>query len=274
VYFSAIVGALLSLGIATATHAALVDDINDLRTKGCGNQPVAQTPLRANRELDAVAREWSNGGRLREALAKMRYPATSSASMRVEGSADDALILKVLAANYCESITGRDFTEIGVLRRDQIVWIVLAARLSPPAAKDSEKISGEVLALVNQARSQPRRCGTANFAATRPLTLSAGLARAALMQAQDMAAHDNFEHVGTDGSTPSQRVTRAGYQWRSVAENIARGAATAQEVMQDWLTSPGHCANIMNPRSTQMGVAYAVNLENGIYWAQVFAAPQ
>ena len=50
------------------------------------------------------------------------------------------------------------------------------------------------------------------------------------------------------------------------------GQTTPERVMQDWLHSPEHCANIMEPRFTEMGVAYAVNnaSEGGIYWAQSF----
>ena len=100
----------LLLFVTASARAALIDDINRLRTKGCGNYAVAPSRLRPNSDLDAVAKAWSGGGRLAAALKKTRYPATNSASMRVEGSADDAMILKVLAQNYCEAITEREFT--------------------------------------------------------------------------------------------------------------------------------------------------------------------
>ena len=266
--------ALLLFATALSAQASLVDDINRLRTKGCGNYAVAPTRLQSSRDLDAVARAWSGGGRLAVALKKTHYPATNSASMRVEGSRNDAMILRVLAQNYCETITGRDFTEIGLYRRDDNVWVVVAARFSPPRVKDAARVSEEVLGLVNAARSKPRRCGSKSFEAAPPVTLSATLAQAALIHAQDMAAHDHFQHEGTDGSKPSERLTRVGYQWRSAAENIALGPTTARQVMEGWLASPGHCANIMSPRSTQMGLAYTTTPGGGdIYWAQEFAAP-
>jgi uncharacterized protein YkwD len=266
---------LLALAWSLPAHAALVDDINRLRTKGCGKFAVAPNKLQQNSDLDAVAKEWSGGGRLAAALKRTGYPATASASMRIEGAATDSMMLNMLAQNYCEQITGRGFTEIGVYRRERNLWIVVAGRFSPPAPKDAARISNDVLYLVNEARSKPRRCGKSSFSAAPPLTLSAVLTRAALVHAQDMAAHDHFEHEGTDGSSPSERITRAGYKWMTAAENIALGPTTAQQVMDGWLNSPGHCANIMSPRSTEMGLAYAVT-RNGsdIYWAQDFASPQ
>jgi uncharacterized protein YkwD len=102
--------------------------------------------------------------------------------------------------------------------------------------------------------------------------LSALLNRAALVQAQDMAQHNFFEHEGSDGSTVADRATRVGYQWRSIGENIAAGPTTAQAVVQGWLDSPGHCANLMDPAYAEMGIAYATNpkTQAWIYWSQVF----
>lgn len=264
-----------SLLIAATAQATLVDDINRLRTTGCGNHPAAATALQSSRSLDAVAREWSRGGRLRDALDRTKYPALNSASMRVEGSDDDALILRTLAQAYCDSIVGRDFTDIGMYRRDRKVWIVVASKFTPPAIKEAGQISAAALTLVNQARSKARRCGRNSFSAVPPLALSSALTRAASIHAQDMATHDHFEHEGTDGSSAAQRVTRVGYTWRAVAENIALGPTNAQQVVDGWLNSPGHCANIMSGNTTEMGIAFAINPRDSgdIYWSQVFAAP-
>ena len=91
-----------------------------------------------------------------------------------------------------------------------------------------------------------------------------------------MAAGNFLEHEGRDGSTPAQRATRAGYDWRSIGENIAMGQTTPELVVQAWLKSPEHCANIMEPGFAQMGVAFAVrpDSEGGIYWAQSFGRPR
>ena len=139
------------------------------------------------------------------------------------------------------------------------MWILLAAPFTAPAAEEATAVRRRVLELTNEARSEPRRCGGKSFAATSPLEPSPALDRAALGHAQDMATHNYFSHKSRDGSTPAQRATRAGYRWRAIGENIAAGPATAEIVVRGWLESPEHCANLMSPRYTAMGVAYAVN---------------
>jgi uncharacterized protein YkwD len=61
---------------------------------------------------------------------------------------------------------------------------------------------------------------------------------------------------------------------RTFQENIAAGQMTADTVVQGWINSPGHCANIMSPAFSEMGAAFVVNNQSsqGIYWAQVFGA--
>jgi uncharacterized protein YkwD len=91
-----------------------------------------------------------------------------------------------------------------------------------------------------------------------------------------MARLDQIEHKARDGSSVGDRVSRTGYERRLVGENLAGGPSTAAEVVQGWLDSPPHCANIMDSRFLDMGVAYAVNPRSrfGVYWVQVFAAPR
>ena len=135
-------------------------------------------------------------------------------------------------------------------RRDgrQEAWghcVVVAAPFTAPVAADSEKIGERVLALVNQARAKPRKCGSIAQPAVPALKASALLDAAALAHARDMTSHNRFEHTGSDGSTVADRVTRAGYVWQHVGENIAAGSRDAESVVQGWLDSPGHCRNIM-----------------------------
>jgi uncharacterized protein YkwD len=61
-----------------------------------------------------------------------------------------------------------------------------------------------------------------------------------------------------------------------VGENIAYGPTTATDAVQGWLDSPGHCKNLMNPRFTEMGVAFAAGHaeRRALYWVQVLAAPR
>jgi len=133
-----------------------------------------------------------------------------------------------------------------------------------------------VLRLVNDARSRPRRCGSETFGAARPLTVNAHLERAALLHSREMARHSFMGHLGRDGSTPGERVTEAGYRWSTVAENVAAGQQTADEAVAAWISSSGHCANIMTAKYAEMGVASAINRKDryGVYWTLNLAAPR
>jgi uncharacterized protein YkwD len=264
----------LCLGWTDLTHAAdIVDQVNALRTRGCAGSTAAPTKLEQTRALDAVAKEWSKGGRLQQAIETIGYRALNASSMRISGAPNDQAVVKALARRYCTIVTDRAFTDIGVATRGRDVWLVVATPMEFPSARDANRVANEVLALVNAARAKPRKCGPTSFMPAPALTLSAALNKAALTHARDMAKHDHFEHHGTDGSSPADRATRAGYRWRHVAENIAAGAPTARDVVQGWLDSPGHCANIMGAQHREMGIAYAVNHKSrtGIYWAQTFA---
>jgi uncharacterized protein YkwD len=89
-----------------------------------------------------------------------------------------------------------------------------------------------------------------------------------------MARRKYFEHRGSDGSEPRDRVRRAGYQSRLTGENIALGPDSAEEVVAGWLDSPGHCANIMDSRFEEIGVGLATGRGRGqVYWVQNFASP-
>lgn len=262
--------------IAMPALADIADDLNQVRRKGCGNRAGVSQLLRASKGLDVVAREWSKGGRLQEAFGRSDYRFTNSASMHVEGTTDRKAILSILQANYCETITDATLKEIGVYQKRDGIWIVVATPFAAPGVKDAAQVGKQVLSLVNAARGKARKCGRKQFAAVAPLTLSAVLNRAALIHSQDMANKSFLEHRGSDGSMVGDRTARVGYKWRTVGENIADGAETAEAVVQLWLKSPGHCANIMTPGFTEMGIAYAVNPKSdaGIYWTQVFARPQ
>ena len=261
---------------ASQARAELLNNINQLRQRDCAQGSKKLSQLRRSTGLDAVALEWSKGGRLAEALSRTQYPTGRSASMQVAHTSQDAKITQLLRENYCSILTEPVYTEIGLYRRTDHVWIVVAARMVLPESSDAPAIQQRVLQLVNEARGQARNCGSKSFAAAASLRASTPLNNAALMHAQDMAENGHFQHQGTDGSTPAQRATRAGYRWAIVAENIAAGIVSAEDVVKGWVESPGHCANIMRPELTEMGVAYVTvpNNKNRIYWSQVLALPR
>jgi uncharacterized protein YkwD len=163
------------------------------------------------------------------------------------------------------------------------IAIVLVIAWSPhlPAAnavvgRDSDaRVRARVVALVNEARSHSRKCGSQRFSAAAPLYASRSLDEAASDHARDMARKKYFEHRARDGSEPRDRVQRAGYRSRLTGENIAFGPVSAEEVVAGWLKSPGHCENIMDPRFEDIGVGVATGRKRGhIYWVQNFGAPR
>lgn len=119
-------------------------------------------------------------------------------------------------------------------------------------------------------------CGTTSYPAVGPLTWNTYLFNAAAGHATDMATNNYFSHTSQDGRTFSQRISAAGYNWSAVGENIAAGQTTAQQVMDGWLQSPGHCANIMNGSYTEIGVACAKNDASTYktYWVMDLGKPR
>ena len=98
------------------------------------------------------------------------------------------------------------------------------------------------------------------------------LHEAARNHSQDMASGNFMSHTGSDGSNPGQRISRTGYDWRTYGENVAVGQSSAEEVMDAWMNSSGHRANILSASFCEIGVGY-VNRSSGMrhYWTQVFA---
>lgn len=140
-----------------------------------------------------------------------------------------------------------------------------------PAWKALEE---DVLAQVNQVRAQGANCGSkGTFAPAPPLTMNPALRCAARMHSLDMAARGFFDHTNPDGESPWDRMGKAGYgPYAAAGENIAAGSADAAGTMMQWMTSDGHCANIMSPNFQHLGVGYSPGGQYGHLWTQVFGA--
>jgi uncharacterized protein YkwD len=156
------------------------------------------------------------------------------------------------------------------------VMLAFLVPCTDAAARDSDAaVRARVVELVNDARRKARKCGSERFAAAPALKASGQLSDAATNHARDMARKKYFDHRGSDGSQPRDRVLRTGYKFKLTGENIALGPETAEEVVSGWLASPGHCANIMEPRFQNIGVGLATGRGRGqIYWVQTFGAPR
>lgn len=117
----------------------------------------------------------------------------------------------------------------------------------------------DLMSLINQARATSQVCGGTAYPATAPLSWNSKLLDAAAGHSADMANQNYFSHTSLDGRTFDQRITAAGYAWSNIGENIAAGQSSVSSVMAGWMASPGHCANIMNNRFTEVGVACVIN---------------
>ncbi|MER5207238.1 sigma-70 family RNA polymerase sigma factor [Streptomyces sp. NPDC002825] len=119
----------------------------------------------------------------------------------------------------------------------------------------------QVISLVNEERAKAG-CG--------PLTEHPLLTKAAQGHSDDMAARNFFDHTNPDGDGPGERITAAGYTWSSYGENIAKGQTTAAQVMESWMNSPGHRANILNCGFKEIGIG--LHTSGGPYWTQAFGS--
>lgn len=257
-----------------AADAGLQAEVNAIRAEGCGGK-AAQPALRRDAALDRAAASLASGASMKDAMAKSGYRATQAAMLEVTG-AGDAAMAKALARRGCKDIADAAYSEVGLAEREGAAWIVLAAPLDPPDAADAAPVARRVLALVNEARAARRRCGWKRFDAAPPFAASAELDQAARAHAVDMASRSVLSHTGSDGSSPGERAARAGYRWRLVGENIASGQPTPEMVVAEWIGSPHHCANLMDPDFTEMGVGFAADPASaaGIYWSQLFGTPR
>jgi uncharacterized protein YkwD len=126
----------------------------------------------------------------------------------------------------------------------------------------------DILQMMQTARSQSRKCGSQFFKATSPVRWNGQLAAAAAGHSADMANRNYFDHRSWDGTPFSERVTRAGYRWTTVGENISGGRRSVNEAINAWLQSPPHCANIMSAKFADVGVACVKNAKSTYqyYW--------
>jgi uncharacterized protein YkwD len=139
---------------------------------------------------------------------------------------------------------------------------------------DAEAASFElrVLELTNQQRAQGGCCDNQCFRAAAALANNPNLQAAARLHARDMVQRNFFSHDTPDGKSLLDRTTAAGFGGCALGENIAQGQATPENVIASWMASPGHCANILSPSFTQLGVGYFndASAEQPHVWVQDF----
>jgi uncharacterized YkwD family protein/spore coat assembly protein SafA len=131
-------------------------------------------------------------------------------------------------------------------------------KLNIPNIDQTKGVEQQVLSIVNQERSK---------AGLKPLSMDWELQRVARTKSQDMASKHYFSHQSPTYGSPFDMMKQFGISYRTAGENIAQGQQTPQEVMNSWMNSSGHRANILKSDFTHIGVGYEAN---GNYWTQQF----
>ncbi|OAH14802.1 cysteine-rich secretory protein family protein [Streptomyces jeddahensis] len=251
------VSAAVAVG-AVAVASGILPGGDNYRIGGGGSDRVeaAESPSelepQGGESMSADARETGNTGRGTERSASpSASPSTSSAKPSATPSE------KPSAKETGSGGTGSDSTTTS------------PSRTAEPESKQPASGSGEqpaesaaealVLTLVNKERAE---------AGCSPVRADSGLAALAEHFSEDMAERGFFSHTDPDGDTPWDRAEAAGISDLG-GENIARGQANAQSVMDAWMNSPGHRANILNCEYETMGVG-AVFGSGGPWWTQDF----
>lgn len=146
-------------------------------------------------------------------------------------------------------------------RSGDTYWTALWAR--PLAPGDLSRTAAEVVDLTNRERAR---------AGLRPLAVDPALSTAAQAYSTDMAARAFYSHTSPEGSQPWDRAAAAGSRMRMIGENIACGQRSPAEVVEGWMNSPGHRANILKRDFTHIGIGFAGGGPAGTYWTQLFGA--
>ena len=278
---SALRFAALSAGMVLAATAAATEETQLVQSINAYRSQVQRCAGQASQELPPLAADprlvlsASGVGDLQQALARASYPMVNVQAISLSGPRDAQAAMKAVQESFCQIVLDPQFVDIGVSREDRAWRIVLARPLLAGRLGDWQAEGQKLLEQINSARAQARQCGTQPFGATTPLAWNATLATAAEGHTRSMANNNFFDHKDREGRTPGDRAELAGYSGQLIGENIAAGQDTVRKVVDGWLASPGHCANLMNPRFRELGAAYAVDPKSdaGIYWTAMFGTP-
>ncbi|WP_437439716.1 CAP domain-containing protein [Geopseudomonas aromaticivorans] len=273
--------AALSLGLLFATAAGASEEAQLLESINAYRAQVQRCAGQVSEELPPLAADprlilpTGSVGDLQQALSRATYQMETAQAISLSGPRDAQAAIAMLQASFCQVVLDPQFVDIGVSRAGRDWRIVLARPLLAGRMGDWQAEGQKLLEQINAVRAQSRQCGGQPFAAAAPLAWSAVLGTVAETHSRAMANGNFFAHKDRDGRIPSDRAELAGYTGRQVGENIAAGQDSARKVVDGWLASPGHCANLMNPQFRELGAAYATDPKSdaGIYWTALFGTP-
>ncbi|MEA4894133.1 MAG: SafA/ExsA family spore coat assembly protein [Oscillospiraceae bacterium] len=134
-------------------------------------------------------------------------------------------------------------------------------KLTIPSIDDVKALEQKVIDLVNQQRS---------YNGLPALKANWEVSRVARYKSQDMINKHYFDHQSPTYGSPFNMMENFGIRFSAAGENIAYGQRTPQEVMNNWMNSPGHKSNILSATYNQIGVGVAKAANGTFYWTQMF----
>lgn len=272
--------AVLTLGLALAAAASAADEaqlieaINAYRgqVQSCGGQASGELPpLAADPRL---ALPVNAAGDLQQAMAQAAYPMVNVQSISLSGPRDAGAAMKALEESFCRVVLDPQFVDVGVSRQTATgassspghccaaAWAI-GRRKGRSSWNGSTPPAGKPASAVASPTQRPSRWpGTPPWRRRRSAFAGDGQ-RQLLRPPRPRRPH------------PGDRAELAGYSGGLVGENIAAGQDGVDKVVDGWLASPGHCANLMNPGYRELGAAYATDPKSdaGIYWTAMFGSP-
>jgi uncharacterized protein YkwD len=241
---------------------------------------VAQQNAEEARDNEGALYDEKSIPRIQGRLRKAGYEAHGWHQAFTAGKEEPAALvawIKKENVDAFKSLMDPDYQELGIgiseIRGTPLYDFFLAWRESESFARqtaslgDLGKARAAMLDRVNAERAKAGRP---------PLKLDPRLSEAAQRHAEDMLTRSYYSHSSPEGTTPIERVRKAGYAPHIVAENIARGPFTVDEVMDDWMLSREHRGNLLHPAFRDFGAGIAVGRNSVGYtviWVQDFGAP-
>lgn len=220
--------------------------------------------------LSVAVRVSSPSGTVARTVVVQRYaPATRTwvSVIKVRTSSAGRAVLRWKAPTWSRSFSYR----LRVVPTPRAARLTTAPAVLRVVAPSLDPVLADMVRAVNAARASARTCGSTRYAAAPAVTAHPTLTTVAESYAARLGRDAFFSHTSPSGDGPGDRLTAAGYPWRTYGENIAAGYASVSSAMAGWLASPGHCVNIMNPAFTEIGPGHASvsGSPYGTYWVLV-----
>ncbi|MEU4690861.1 CAP domain-containing protein [Actinoplanes sp. NPDC023714] len=191
-------------------------------------------------------------------------PSASTAPKPSSSASASASVAPSPSASASASITSQARPRPSASRKVSKSPTPAPAKTTEAPSTGDDSVAGEVLRLVNVER-QAAGCDG--------LSSESRLQAAAQKHSELQAEQNSMSHQLPGEAAMGDRVTAEGYRWRGVGENVAAGYTSAASVMDGWMNSPGHKANILNCGFEEIGVGIAKSSSGTQYWTQVFATP-